>query len=508
MDRRVHKMKTSAAALSAALVWLTTACGSAFTPPQANLQSAPLVLITAAPNASATPTPFQPPLIEQVTPTSLYFIQVPTLEPFFPTTTASPTEVPPLLPSPTVDLNSLFPNAAAPPVPGASGEAPPPLPPLTDNDTVNFLLIGSDKRPGGSFRTDTMVVVILWPQQGQVSMISIPRDLWIYIPSVGMQRINTAYQSGVVYGYSGGGPALLRDTISYNLGIRIDHAAMVEFDGFRRIVDTLGGLDVPVACPYTDWHLIDPSYDPNNENNWSLYTVQPGIVHMDGDLSLWYARSRLKSNDFDRGRRQQEVLRAIFSQALRTDTLSRIPQLYADFAGAINTDLGLADMLKLALYAPKLTNANIRSYYIRPPYVTEWVTPGGADVLLPVQGSLEQLLSQATSLSAAAVARQAISVEIQNGTSVAGLDGLAASRLNYAGYATHISPADRQDYSTSVLVDSSTNQDAAVRADLLSILGLSSAAVISAPDPNASSHYRVTLGYDYQTCFKPQDLSH
>jgi LCP family protein required for cell wall assembly len=490
------------------LLWMPTACGSLGVPPAQAGPPASIVLITPAPNASPTPTPFQPPSVEQATPTSIYFVQMPTLEPFFPTATASPTEVPPAQPSPTVDLNALFPTAAAPPVPQPSGEAPPPLPQLTDQQTVNFLLIGSDKRPGGSFRTDTMVVVILWPNAGQVSMISIPRDLWIYIPSVGMQRINTAYQSGELYGHSGGGPGLLRDTIAYNLGLRIDHTAMVEFEGFRRIIDTLGGVDVPVACPYTDWHLIDPSYDPYNENNWSLYTVQPGIDHMDGDLTLWYARSRLKSNDFDRGRRQQEVLRAIFAQALRTDTLTRIPQLYNDFAGVVTTDLGLGDILKLALFAPRLTNANIRSYYIRPPYVSSWVTPGGADVLLPQQDALTQMLTEATTLSTTAIQRQAITVEVQNGSLLEGLDGLAASRLNYAGYATHISPADRQDYGNSVLIDMTSSQDPDARSVLLGALGLDSATILSSPDPSSGASYRLILGSDYQPCFQPQALSH
>ena len=487
------------------LSFLLAACGTAVPAAQSQL---PFVLITSAPNASPTATPFQPPLVQQATATSLYNLDVPTLEPFFPTTTPSPTEVPPPQPSPTVDLSSLFPTEAAPPVPDTSGEGPTPLPPLTNNETVNFLLIGSDKRPGGSFRTDTMVLVILWPKEGQVSMISIPRDLWIYIPTVGMQRINTAYQSGQVYGYEGGGPGLLRATIEYNLGIRIDHTAMVEFDGFRRIVDTLGGINVPVSCPYTDWHLIDPSYDPNNADNWSLFTIQPGIDHMDGDLALWYARSRLKSSDFDRGRRQQEVLRAIFNQALSTDSLARIPQLYNDFSSTITTDLGLGDLLKLALYAPKLTNANIRSYYLRPPYVTAWVTPGGADVLLPNQPTLEQLLIEATTLSTAAVERQIVSIEVQNGTAFAGWDTLAANRLNYAGYGTHISPADRQDYSSTVLVDSTITQDPAERNTILNSLGLYSATVISQPDPNSATRYRLILGSDYQPCFQPQDLSH
>lgn len=487
------------------LAFLLAACGTA---PAAQMQALPFILITPAPNASPTPTPFQPPQAAQATPTSLYYIEVPTLEPFFPTTTPSPTPTEPPQPSPTVDLSSLFPTAAAPPVPDVSGEGPTPLPALTDNDTVNFLLIGSDKRPGSSYRTDTLVVVILWPKQGQVSMISIPRDLWVYIPSVGMQRINTAYQSGEIYGYNGGGPGLLKDTIAYNLGIRIDHTAMVEFGGFRKVVDTLGGVDVPVACPYTDWRLIDPSYDPLNENNWSLYTVEPGINHMDGDFALWYARSRLRSSDFDRGRRQQEVLRALFVQILKTDTLTRIPQLYNDFSSTVITDLGLADLLKLALYAPKLTNANIRSYYIRPPYVTGWTTPGGAAVQLPQNPDLTQMLTEATSLSVIAEQRQTISIEVQNGTTFGGWDTLAANRLNYAGFAAAIAPTDRQDYSNSVLVDFTSTQDANARNSILNGLGLYSANIVSLPDPNSAVQYRLVLGYDYQPCFQPQDLAH
>jgi LCP family protein required for cell wall assembly len=373
---------------------------------------------------------------------------------------------------------------------------------------VNFLLIGSDRRPGSSFRTDTMVIVILWPKDGQVSMISIPRDLWIYIPTVGMQRINTAYQSGEMNRYSGGGPGLLRDTIAYNLGIRIDHMAMVEFDGFRQIVDTLGGIEVPVACPYTDWRLIDPSYDPYNEANWSLYTVASGVDHMDGDLALWYARSRMKSNDFDRGRRQQEVLRSILSRALSTDALTRLPELYSAFSSTVNTDLGLPDVLKLALYAPRLPNASIRSYYIRPPYVSDWITPGGAQVLLPDQNALTQMLEQATSLSHVTVERQAVSVEVENGTTNDGWDTLAASRLNYAGFDTRMSQADRRDYTTSVLVDFTAAQDGAARGAVLNGLGLYSAAVLSSPDPSSAVQYRLIIGYDYQPCFKPQELSH
>ena len=484
---------------------LLTACGAkAKTPEQAPL---PFILITSAPNPSPTPTPFQP---------SLYTPTQPSLSSFNSNTSALllPTETPSPIPTQapditaTVDFNQLFPTVAAPPIAEAQFVNPTALPPLTDNETINFLLIGSDKRPGSSYRTDTIVVAIVWPKEGQISLLSIPRDLWIYIPTVGMQRINTAYQSGEIYGYTGGGPGLLKDTISYNLGIRIDHTAMVDFDGFRRIVDTLGGVDVPIACAYTDWRLIDPSYDIYDEINWWLYTVGPGQIHMDGDLALWYARARSKSNDFDRGRRQQEVLRAIFGQALRTDTFSKIPQLYNDFSSTVVTDLGLTDLLRMSPYALNFTNANIRGYYIRPPYVSSWTTPGGASVLLPNDAELAQMLIEANTLSTFAVERQSITVEVQNGAPSETWDALAASRLNYAGYQTIISPADRRDYASSIIMDFTPGQDPAQRQTIISTLGLFSANVISLPDANNPTQYRVILGYEYEPCFQPQDLSH
>ena len=323
-----------------------------------------------------------------------------------------------------------------------------------------------------------------------------------------MQRVNTAYQSGELNGYIGGGPGLLKETITYNLGIRIDHTAMVDFDGFRRIVDTLGGVEVPIACSYTDWRLIDPSYDQYNEDNWWLYTVGPGQIHMDGDLALWYARARSKSNDFDRGRRQQEVIRAIIGQALQTSTFGKIPQLYNDLSSTVITDLGLADVVRMAPYALNFTNANIRGYYIRPPYVSSWMTPGGAAVLLPNEAELSQMLIEATTLSTFAVERQSVKVEIQNGVTYDSWDALAASRLNYAGYQTSISNADRRDYGASVLVDFTPGQDPNQRQTILSTLNLFSANVISQPDANSPVQYRVILGYDYEPCFQPQDLSH
>jgi hypothetical protein len=269
----------------------------------------------------------------------------------------------------------------------------------------------------------------------------------------------------------------------------------------------LGGVDVPISCSYTDWRLLDPSYDPENENNWFMYTAGPGLQHMDGDLALWYARSRKHSNDFDRGRRQQEVIRALYKQALRTDSLSHIPKLYTDLSSLFATDLTLPDILKLSPLALKLTNADIRSYYIAGDMVTSWITPGGAYVLLPNTELIQQMLTQAIASSSRQQERKAISVEIQNGSPTDGWDALAAERLNYAGFATSFKPADNRSHASTLLYDLTSDQDRSRSAGLLSILGLPESALVSAPTRNNKVAYVLMVGADYSPCFDPAGLT-
>ena len=448
-----------------------------------------LYLVTIPPDATATATPFQP-LSANGTPSAL---------PLFTET--------PLLPTATFDPSALLPASTTSESFYAPPYAPNPSPILTDKDTVTFALLGSDKRPGQTyFRTDTIVIAAVRPASGQVTLISVPRDLYVYIPTVGMDRINTAYEYGDMYHYPGGGPALLKDTFLYNLGIRIDHLAIVDFDGFRQIVDTLGGLDVPVYCAYTDWHLIDPSYDPNNENNWSLYTVGPGVVHMNGDLALWYARSRKKSSDFDRGRRSQEVLRSLYERALQTNQFSKIPELYNEFSSSVITDLTLSDLLKLSPLALHLKNADIRSYYIGRDDVSGWTTPGGASVLLPNGPAIQSLIQMALSPSPRSTQTAALTIEVRNGTANPGWDSLAAERLNYAGYNTSLALADQQNYINSLLYDLSTTPDPSGSAPILNVLGLPSGAYVSAPT-SADINYVLIVGADYQPCFDPSNLA-
>jgi LCP family protein required for cell wall assembly len=485
--------------LALTLLLFLTSCGASADLTPASTPT-PLFLVTVAGDATLTATPFQPVWNETETPFALF-----PLSPSPDALLGTPTPFAP----PAVDPNALLPT------PGgtqASFYAPPyapnPAAVLTDDQTVTFLLLGSDQRSPTQtyFRTDVLIIAALRPANMQVSLISLPRDLYIYIPTVGMDRVNAAYEYGIMYNYPGGGAGLLKDTILYNLGVRIDHLAIVDFDGFRMIVDTLGGVDVPVYCAYTDWHLISPDLDPNNENNWSLYTVGPGLVHMDGDLALWYARSRQRSSDFDRGRRSQEVLRALYARGLSIDAVSKIPELYEDLSSSVVTDLGLGDLLSFAPLAFEVGNADIRSFYVGRDYVSAWTTPGGASVQLPNGPLIQSMFQQALAPRDRTPEVEALTIEVRNGTTSTGWDALAAERLNYAGYNTRLAPADRQDYPQTLLYDLSATPDLSQAGSLLTLLGLSPSAYVSAPTQGDAA-YVLLLGADYQPCFNPASVT-
>lgn len=484
--KKVDGMPRAALLTGILLIMGLASCGAPVQEIQSSGPSPVLVSPTAGsvneqgePAGTATPTPFRP-----VVPTAV----------FSPTPTSTPTEHPIALLE-------------------ASGGQPDAMPELSDTETINVILIGADRRGGGRyFRTDTLIIASLRPAQQSVSLLSIPRDLYVHIPTVGMNRINTAYLEGERGKHPGGGPGLLAETIRYNLGVRIDHYVLVDFNGFRKIVNGLGGIDVRIACPYTDWHIVNPNVSEELESNWKLVTVGPGVVRMDGAEALWYSRSRMKSSDFDRGRRQQEVLRAIFEQILQPELIPRVPELYRDLSGSVVTDLGFADLLTAMPYLTKLEAPQIRSYYIFRGMTTGYMTPGGAAVLVPqpdrVRNVVQKFLAPPDALT---TARLATSVEIWNLTPYAGWDQLAMERLNYAGYAAMAGtvragmfPADTK----TLLIDFTTDGDIQRSANLLADLGLPTSRLRAQPDPNSAVQYLLVLGSDYDPCFEPHKLTH
>lgn len=371
---------------------------------------------------------------------------------------------------------------------------------------VNILLLGSDRRPNStSFRTDVIIVASLHPREGTVALLSIPRDLYVYLPGYSMQRVNVAFRLGDSIGYPGGGPALLADTIRYNFGIPIHHYAKVEMDGFATLVDSLGGVTVHVNCSYRDWRLRSPNLNPNVEANWVLYTVRPGVVEMDGDLALWYARSRRLSSDFDRSRRQQEVLRAIYRQVLQLGLIPRLPDLYSDLRSIVSTDLSLGDLLELAPLAAQVTTADIRSRFVGRDQVTSWRVPSsGAQVLVPQPGPIQALVRDTFDFEQPdeLIPEAALTVEVVNASGVEDWGPLAAERLNYAGFAAFVGSAETAPGTPTHLIDYRVGSPEDAQ-DILDAFGLESARLVELPDPGSPFAFRLVVGSDYQPCFDP-----
>ncbi len=396
---------------------------------------------------------------------------------------------------------------------GSPGElatpVPPPAVPLSlPPDTVNIVFIGADLGTSDSFRTDVLIIASVRPSTAEVRLITVPRDLYVYLPGYTMQRVNTAWLYGEKYHYPGGGFGMLRDTLLYNLGIAVDHYVRVDMAGFRREINALGGVDVLVSCSYTDWRLRSPSADPQDEDNWVLFTVPSGRVHMNGDYALWYARSRARSSDFDRARRQHEVLRAIYRQVLRLDLITKLPQLYDGLTQAAATDLTLGDMLSLAPVAARIDPAHIQSRFIGRDQVISWRVPSsGAAVLIPKPDEIQRLLLDAfttPTIDPLLPAPPDISVQVLNLSRHPDWDLLAAERLNYAGFQTTIADDDPHPGSlTQVIELDTTAGDSSQR--LLATLGLDQAQLIPQPDSLSPFQFRLLIGDNYRPCFNPTE---
>jgi LCP family protein required for cell wall assembly len=285
-------------------------------------------------------------------------------------------------PVPTIDL-------------GGVGGAPTPTletPRIQGDERINILMMGIDRRPGEAFisRTDSMMVISINPAKDTISVLSIPRDLYVQIPGHGQERINTA----LVYGSRGGdylsGAALAMETVSYSLNIPIDHYILVDFGAFIRIIDILGGIDIEV--PY---NINDPEY-PDMNYGYDPFYLSAGLQHLDGATALKYARTRHQDSDFQRASRQQQVLMAVRSKAIGlglTDLVRRAPDLYRQIQEGIRTDLGLDDMVRLAMTVNNVPKENIRSAVLDGNYVTSYRAPNGAAVLLLQQDAATPLIN-------------------------------------------------------------------------------------------------------------------
>jgi LCP family protein required for cell wall assembly len=374
-----------------------------------------------------------------------------------------------------------------------------------NNDIVNIILIGSDQDvdpSDRSFRTDSMLIVSINRTANTVSMLSLPRDLYVYIPTQGMQRLNTAFGTGEIIGFQpGGGFGLLQQTVLYNFGIPLHYYARLSLNGFKTIIDSLNGIDVAVDCPITDLRYQGPVTERTPEpSEYTNFTLQPGFYHMNGSLALWYSRVRKNTSDFDRSRRQQQVLRAMWKTGREQNLVVKIPELWGPISGVVTTNLTLPDVLSLAPVAISLKPGDIRTFYMQKGYELDHFAAPGADVQIPaLPGFLETLNRFYTPPTTNKTNAENFSIEVINGTQVENMDKVAVDRLTWGGFDATAKGTGAITPKT-VVYDYTGSAKPATLTAMLKALNVKQSAVVSQPDPNRTVDFRVIIGADYNSC--------
>lgn len=240
----------------------------------------------------------------------------------------------------------------------------------------NFLLLGTDERPGqGRQRSDVIMLVHVSSDRSTVHLIHFPRDLYVSIPGHGKDKINAAYAYG--------GVPLLVTTLEDLLDVPIDHVAVIGFEGFKRMTDAVGGVDV---------YAEEASNEPSGH-------IHQGVNHVDGAQALDFVRERhqLSEGDISRGRREQAFLKALMLKSLSKQTLGN-PMTFATFVDAATKNLTVDDGFSVGdIRSEALALRNLRSsdiVFITAPFSGFGTSPvGGSIDIVDVPGM--KRLSQA-----------------------------------------------------------------------------------------------------------------
>lgn len=218
-----------------------------------------------------------------------------------------------------------------------------------DEDVINILLIGRDSTDGSTDRgrSDSMIVVSLNRNTKQISMVSLMRDCYVQIPGKSNNKLNAAFASG---GYE-----LMDKTISQNFGIEIDYNVGVNFDGFEKVVDKLGGIDITLTAGEADYMAL-----------WGFPDMVEGVNHMDGEQALCYARTRYvgtgkEANDFGRTYRQRVVMTTVYQEMMKK-SLPEIWSIMDSIMDCIETDMTNAEIISIGTEFYNMGIDDLQSY--------------------------------------------------------------------------------------------------------------------------------------------------
>ncbi len=240
---------------------------------------------------------------------------------------------------------------------------------------TNLLLLGTDDSPerGSLGRTDTIILATVVPLKPQVGMLSIPRDLWVRVPNVGEQRINTAYFFAEAK-QPGSGPRAAMQTIWENFGVPVRYYAVVHMSGLTSVVDALGGVDIQLASPTGG--------------------LSAGAHHLDGVTALAFVRERSSSDDFSRMVRTQTLLSAVFRKALQPAHWGSLPRFVFSLTEVVDTNVPIWQWPRLLFALSRSLLFGVNSRTITREMVQPFQTSQGAQVLAPNWDAIHPLLKE------------------------------------------------------------------------------------------------------------------
>jgi LCP family protein required for cell wall assembly len=335
---------------------------------------------------------------------------------------------------------------------------------------TNILLLGmGGEGHQGAFLTDTIMVVSIKYNEGDkpgVALISIPRDLAVPFNGSNYVKINSVYAYGEMRKsddkmFSG---KLISQTINYVTGLPIHYYVRVDFEGFKQIIDSLGGVDVDVKNSF-----YDPMY-PTENFGYQKISFKKGMTHMDGDLALKYARSRHgivlegegnEGLDFARAERQQQILSTIKDKAFSISTIINLKKIN-DVLGAmgdhIRTSLEPWEILRLAELAKNVDNETIINRVIdnqESGLLVSTTAKSGAYLLMPRDKAFDEIKNLCQNIfDSKQIQNEKAKIAVLNGTEIADLAKSTAEKLSNQDYEIiFVGNAKDTDYEKTVIYD-------------------------------------------------------
>lgn len=320
---------------------------------------------------------------------------------------------------------------------------------------INILLlgIGGPNHPGGML-TDSIMVASIDPNEKTMAMLSIPRDL--YTPIAGTKKsvkINEIYSIGEKE-KKGSGATLVKDSVGKILDLPVHYYVVIDFYGFVKFIDEIGGVDVNV-----EKNLNDPYYPDVNMQGYDPFYIKAGQQHMDGAVALKYSRSRETTSDFDRAARQQQIISASKEKVLKIGFLAN-PKKILDIINIIGdhvrTDFSASELVSLSDLLKNLDSSKTVSKVLTNAEDGELISDSssGTFYLMPKGGNWDNIQKLAHEIfTEPNLKKENAKIEILNGTKTAGLAGKLADTLRSYNYNVVSIASAPEKYTNTQIID-------------------------------------------------------